>query len=64
LAEKLKSLEPVRLTEENSETLRAAYLKIYQQIFDEIIQASPYAELLTRIKETYEKDPVTLNRVS
>jgi hypothetical protein len=63
LAEMLKPLEHVQLTDENAENLRASYFKVHKRIFEEIIEASPYARLLMRIKEVYENDPITINRL-
>lgn len=62
LAEMLQPLDNVRLQESNSEFLRSEYFKIYQKLFDDIIQASPYSELLQKIKNAYEEDPAMINR--
>jgi predicted RNase H-like nuclease (RuvC/YqgF family) len=59
LAERLKALKEMDNIDEDSDHAQRRYLKVYSELFDDIIACSPFAHLLTQIKNAYEKNPNT-----
>ncbi|KAL9655282.1 hypothetical protein ABK040_009055 [Willaertia magna] len=63
LREKLEYLERMGVTEDvTDEYLRKQYKKVYTDCFNEIIEVSPYGELLQEIKDAYEKDALIADK--